>query len=209
MDDATAQRIVETAIDCFSAAGFAGTTLREIAAGANVAVARIYEHYASKQALLSEIVNAAYDGLLAQAAAALADAEPNPAAQLDAVVWAQCDFHARHVRASWVAQTEARCLTGEDRLRVATKRRRVQRMIAEILNEAEAQGLPVAGEIGATSRALVSMCAAIASWHDPAGVQAPRQIAGTYCELAARMTGLQVPDAGAPSDRLAVVESAA
>jgi AcrR family transcriptional regulator len=195
MDDTTAQRIMDAAVDCFFDRGFAGTTIREIASGADVPVGRIYEHYPSKHALLLEIVNAGYDGLISQTLAALADAADAPAAQLDAAIWAQSDFHARHARASFVAQTELRSLAADDRERIAAKCARLRDLFSEILVEGVAQGCFAVEDPAAVSRALLSMCAAIASWYDPAGLQTPRRIAQTYCDLAARMTGDVFPDA--------------
>ncbi len=208
MDDSTALRIVDAAVDCFFERGFAGTTIREIASAADVPVARIYEHYPSKQALLREIVSAGYDGLSAQTLAADADAAPTPAARLDAVIWAHSDFHARHARASSVAQTELRSLAVEDRERIGVKRRRLQDLIAEILADGAAQGCCAVTDVVAVSRALLTMCAAIGSWYDPAGLQTPRRVARTYCDLAARMTGMRSSE-DSPAELAGVVSATA
>jgi AcrR family transcriptional regulator len=199
MDDTTAQRIKDAAVDCFYDRGFAGTTIREIASGADVPVGRIYEHYPSKHALLLEIVDAGYDGLISQTLAALADAHDEPAARLDAAIWAQSDFHARHARASSVAQTEVRSLGADDRERTAAKRARLRDLVSEILSDGAAEGSFAVEDPAAVSCALLSMCAAIASWYDPDGLQTPRRIAQTYCDLAARMTAEGFPEAPAPA----------
>jgi len=199
MDDTTAQRIMDAAVDCFFDRGFAGTTIREIASGADVPVGRIYEHYPSKHALLLEIVDAGYDGLISQTLAALADAADAPAARLDAAIWAQSDFHARHARASSVAQTELRSLGAEDRQRIAAKRARLRDLFSELLVEGAAQGCFAVEDPAAVSCALLSMCAAIASWYDPDGLQTPRRIAQTYCDLAARMTSDPFPETPDPA----------
>ena len=202
MDDTAAQRITDAAVDCLFARGFAGTTLRSIAAAADVPVARIYEHHASKAALVAEIIGAADDALMAQTFAALADAADTPAARLDAVVWAQSDFHARHARASRVAQTEVRSLAPEDRERILATRRRMQDLLDAILADGAAQGCFAISDATAVGRALLSMCAAIPFCVDPADVGAPRRIARVYCDLAARMTArLPVDAAPAAAER--------
>jgi AcrR family transcriptional regulator len=212
MDDRTAQRVMDAAVECFFDRGFAATTIREIASAADVPVGRIYEHFPSKYALLREIVDAGYDGLISQTLAALADSADAPAAQLDAAIWAQSDFHARHAHASSVAQTELRSLNDGDRARIATKRARLGDLFSDILVEGEAQGCFAVEDPAAVSRALLSMCAAIASWYDADGLQTPRRIAQTYCDLAARMTANGFPDvadpAGVTLDRLAAQASA-
>src|SRR5690349_14876568 len=107
MDDDEAQRISDAAVRCLAERGFAGTTIRALAAAAQVPAARIYEHHRSKQALLGEIIGAAHDARLAQTLAAHEGAGGDPVAQLDAVTWAHSDFHARHAAVSRVAQAEA------------------------------------------------------------------------------------------------------
>jgi len=212
MDDTTAQRIKDAAVGCFYDRGFAGTTIREISSGADVPVGRIYEHYPSKYALLVEIVDAGYDGLISQTLAALADARDAPAARLDAAIWAQSNFHVRHARASSVAQTELRSLGAEDRERIAAKRARLRDLFTEILSDGAARGCFAVENPAAVGCALLSMCAAIASWYDPDGLQTPRRIAQTYCDLAARMTAdgfTEAPGAGdAALDRLAAQAAA-
>lgn len=195
IDDTTAQRIVEVAVGCFRERGFAATTLRDIASTARVPVARIYDHYPSKQALLREIVNAGYDALIAQTLAALAEAPDVATAQLEAVVWTHSDFHARHARASFVAQTEWRSLPAEDRERVLAKRRRLHDVFAEVIADGVESGCFAVAEPCAAGRALFTMCAAISSWYDTDAVQSPRQVAQTYCRLAVQMTGARTPDA--------------
>jgi AcrR family transcriptional regulator len=195
MDDTAAQRISDAAVDCLFARGFAGTTLRRIAAAADVPVARIYEHHASKQALLAEIIGAADDALMAQTIAAIADAPDTPAARLDAVVWAQSDFHARHPRVSRVAQTEVGSLAAEDHERIVGRRRRREHLLVAILAEGAEQGCFAISDATAVSRALISMCAAIPFVHDVSDVGVPRRIARVYCDLAARMTARRPLDA--------------
>lgn len=46
------QRILQAAGDCFAAHGFAKTTVEEIATGAGVSKALVYQHFRSKEAIL-------------------------------------------------------------------------------------------------------------------------------------------------------------
>src|SRR5215510_13159753 len=52
------QRILVEATRCFAARGFAGTTTRELAAGAGVTEAALYRYFPSKEALYSALIDA-------------------------------------------------------------------------------------------------------------------------------------------------------
>jgi AcrR family transcriptional regulator len=198
IDETAARRIVDAAVACFREQGYAGTTVRDIAARAEVPVARIYEQHTSKRALLAEIVHATYDRLTAQTLSAVADDVGSPAARLDAAIWAQSDFHARHADESHVAQAEGRSLDALDAARIADKRRRLESLVSDILAEGIHEGHFTITDPVAVSRALLAMCAAIPSWYDPAGHQTPRAVARTYCDLAARMTGRRPGEVAPP-----------
>lgn len=51
------ERILRTSIDLFAQKGFATVTTREIAAAVGIKAASIYNHFASKEAILDEIVS--------------------------------------------------------------------------------------------------------------------------------------------------------
>ena len=52
------QRILAEATRCFAARGFAGTTTRELAAGAGVTEAALYRYFPSKEALYTALIDA-------------------------------------------------------------------------------------------------------------------------------------------------------
>jgi AcrR family transcriptional regulator len=51
------QRILAEAMRCFAARGFAGTTTRELAAGAGVTEAALYRYFPSKEALYTALID--------------------------------------------------------------------------------------------------------------------------------------------------------
>src|ERR1041385_3492158 len=55
--DQRREAIVRAALPLFARKGFANTTTREMAEGAGVSEALIYEHFSSKESLYSEIQN--------------------------------------------------------------------------------------------------------------------------------------------------------
>jgi AcrR family transcriptional regulator len=193
IEDLTVERIRDAALTCFCRHGYAGTSIREIAAAANISVAGLYHHVPSKRAILTELIDATHDGLLARTEATVAEAGDESGAQLEAAVWAHCDFHTRFRRESFIGNTELRSLGHADRERIIGKRDRQKLIFRDIISTGAERGVFDVADPPAVTRAILTMCTAIATWYDPRGPEAPRQIAESYVELAARMTGQKRP----------------
>ncbi|MGY1773460.1 TetR/AcrR family transcriptional regulator [Blastococcus sp. SYSU D00813] len=103
-DSARAQVVRETAARLFEAAGYAGTTMNDIADAVGVLPGSLYHHVASKEQIAAELLTAFGEALAEVAAAAGADPpEPGPAAeqrvrQLTADVMALSSAHGAAVR---------------------------------------------------------------------------------------------------------------
>lgn len=68
MRDVTRENIQTAAVRLFARHGFAATTMRQIAAAAQISAGLIYRHYASKEILFEELLSQAITGLGAMAA---------------------------------------------------------------------------------------------------------------------------------------------
>jgi AcrR family transcriptional regulator len=203
VDHIAGQRLLDVAADRFDRHGYHGTSVREIAAEAGLSAKDFYKHFPSKQAVLREIVEATYAAAVVQTEAAVAAAGDDPAGQLEAAVWAECDVAIR-CRRSWrIAETELINLDAEDRAHVQRQRERLGGILGEIIDHGAASGVFAVDEPRATSQALTTMCAAIGSWYDPGDHEVPRQIGEAYCELAWRMAGVRLE--ARPATHLSVV----
>lgn len=58
MPSSTRQAILEAAFDLFSRQGYHGTSMRQIARQANIALGGIYNHFPNKEALFAEVLDA-------------------------------------------------------------------------------------------------------------------------------------------------------
>ncbi|WP_409333227.1 TetR/AcrR family transcriptional regulator [Trujillonella humicola] len=103
-DSARAQVVRETAARLFEAAGYAGTTMNDIADAVGVLPGSLYHHVASKEQIAAELLTAFGEALAGVAAAAVAD-PPAPGAaaeqrvrQLTADVMALSSAHGAAVR---------------------------------------------------------------------------------------------------------------
>lgn len=202
VDHAAVLALLDAAVEHFHRHGYACSSVADIADGAGVSRSDLYAHFPSKLSLLAEIARTTYGLGVAQVEAAVQHAAEDPRDRLDAAIVSQCDFAIRCRHALGVIDTELRRLEPRDRDHVLAARDRLGEIIGEIVNDGALLGVFAVDRPAVTSRALVGMCASIGSWYPDGAEPAPRQIAETYRELAARMTGAP---AGARQRRLVAV----
>lgn len=179
--------ILDAALSCFMEHGYHGTTIRTVAARAGLSVPGLYHHYASKQALLVAITDFAMQDLYARSLAALDEAGDDVRRRLDLLVECLVLFHAHQRDLAFIAYSEIRSLVGEARDVHIGHRDRQQRLMDEVVAagvEKGAFGSPYPTE---ASRAVVTMCTAVANWYRPGGELAPDELAERYCAMT-RMT---------------------
>ncbi|MEZ5124472.1 MAG: TetR/AcrR family transcriptional regulator [Solirubrobacterales bacterium] len=189
VDHRTAQRVLDAAVQEFARGGYQGTSVRAVAARAGVSVRGLYAVLPSKQAMLAEVIDATYAALLSQVRTFVHAARADPAARLDAAVFAQCEFYARNPLTGAVARNETRSLAPAARRRVHERSLQLTDVFGEILADGVDAGVFDLDDPATAAHALVSMCEAIPAWYASGGSQSPRQLARTYCALAARMCG--------------------
>jgi AcrR family transcriptional regulator len=192
VDHVAEQRLVDVALQRFAHDGYRRTSIRQIASDAGCSAGSFYEHFPSKQSILLEIIDTTYTAAVAETEAAVALAGDDLADQFEAAVWAQCDFYMRYQQPCRIAQAELPNLDQHDRERLEVKRLRLAEITSEIIREGAAAGEFDAVEPEVAGRAVSTMCGAIGSWYDPDGHEVPRQIAQSYCELAARLAGVKL-----------------
>jgi AcrR family transcriptional regulator len=92
--DATRARILRAARDCFARAGYAGTTNKDVADGAGITAAAIYQYFESKTALYAATVRDAQAELIPEFERAIAE-ETSSRAAFRALLAASARLHAR------------------------------------------------------------------------------------------------------------------
>lgn len=95
---ATRQRVVEAARELFDRHGFEGTTIRDIAAHAGVAVGSVFTTFGSKGEILSEVMAMRLDGLYAELDRLAPHMRGSTADQLRTMFAVHFEFEYRHVR---------------------------------------------------------------------------------------------------------------
>lgn len=96
--EATRLRVLNAARELFDTHGYQGTTIREIARHAGVAVGSVFTTFASKGDILSEVMQARLDPLYAELDRVMPHLRGSTADRLRTMFAIHFEFEARHVR---------------------------------------------------------------------------------------------------------------
>jgi AcrR family transcriptional regulator len=192
-DGGTRERIHQAGLTLFNERGYTGTTVRELADACGLTPGAIYNHYASKEALLFAIVDRVHDRADAVLSETLRGVGSDPVSQLEALASAFTAFHIERPRETRVANRDYIYLPASQRDSVVRRRRRVRALFADVLREGERRGSFTLAELGngdaveAASMAILNMVVFVAEWFDPAGPRSARDTAALHGRLALRI----------------------
>lgn len=176
--------IVASAVRNFTTLGYHGTTIRDIARGADVTVAAIYHHFPSKQEILKEIMVRTMKDTISLTRTALMRVDSSPEAQLTAVMHAWILFHTSRQQDALIGASELRSLEADGRGLVVALRDAQEAMFREIIERGVAEGVFRTEFPREAARAVINMGYAIATWYRAEGSISPTEMAERYCELA-------------------------
>ena len=184
----TGQVIVDAAIRLFHERGFHGTSVRDIAREADVGIATLFHHHASKMALLNGIVAADVDELAARVRGAVSAAGEDPTERLSAATRAYARHHRERPLRSALSTSELRSLQEPARGAVQRKRDEVRRQFSSALADGAASGAFACDHPDELALALEAMCAAVAG-SGAGGEIAAEDIEDLCVEMALRVAG--------------------
>lgn len=187
--DGSVEAIRRAALSVFGEHGFAGSSIRELAARANMSIAGIYHHFPSKLEILFDLMTRTMEELVDCTGKALEVADVDAGSRLAAAVRAHVLFHTELRAPSFVYNTELRSLDARRREKIVAQRDAYQRTWFEIISEGQRRGEFDVDDIAGVTRALLTMCTAVYSWYREDGPLTPDEIADFYSGLALRMVG--------------------
>jgi AcrR family transcriptional regulator len=176
--------VVDAAVRNFADYGYHGTSVRDIARDADVTVASIYHHFASKQEILQDVMARTMTDLISLTASALRTAGPSASERLVALMRAWILFHTTHQADAFIGASELRSLDSAGRARVVGLRDEQERMFRDVVEAGVAAGEFTTPYPLEASRAVINMGYSVASWYRPGGDVSPEEMADRYCELA-------------------------
>ncbi|MFW0783043.1 TetR/AcrR family transcriptional regulator [Gordonia sp. CPCC 206044] len=177
------------ALAAFAEHGYHGTSVREIAARANLSVPGLYHHYPSKQSLLQGLLERTMTDLLHRSELAIAEAGEKPVDQFDAVVESLLRFHMYRREQAFVGSTEIRSLDDTYKQTYVGHRDRQQHMVDEIVFA----GVE-AGDFGTeypkdAARAVATMCVGVSTWFNEDGELGADELIARNLQLARALVG--------------------
>ena len=180
------RRLLISALACFAAKGFEGTTTREIAQSAGMSPSGLYAHYGAKIDLLYEIARIGHERSHEAVTAAVSAAD-GPEDRLAAFIGSFVIWHARFHTLAHVSEHELRRLEGEHMAALRAIRRAFQHELEEILQSGLDAGVFTFDDRHGVARAMLSLGIDVARWFRSDGAVAEDDLAGLYVQLALRM----------------------
>lgn len=211
--------LVAAAVENFTALGYHGTSMRDIARTAGVTVASIYHHFASKQEILQEVMIRTITDVLGATRTALeeanADGRTSPSEQLEALVDAWMIFHTTRQAEALIGASEIRSLDEGGRAVVVGHRDEQEALFRSVIDEGVRAGVFATSYPREAARAIIEMGYSVASWYRIGGELSPEEMSVRYRELArgtvrdTTLTGTAKAPARKPAGKPAVRRSAA
>lgn len=179
---ATRETIHVAATELFAQRGYHATSMRAIAAAAEIQPAAIYHWYPSKEAILIRLQDDFMERLTEKVVAAMAR-QDRPAMRLAAAVREHVVFHGLHRREAFVTDSEIRALTDSPRRALIAKRDDYQATFSEMIRDGIRDGSLHATDAHVATYAILLQCTGVALWFDPDGPLKLEQVAELHIEL--------------------------
>jgi AcrR family transcriptional regulator len=154
--------ILEAALGLFAERGFAGASIRDIAAEAGVRSATLYAHYNAKEQILADLVLIGHEDHHARLRAAATDT--NPHAQLAALAGAHVRWHAEHPRLAIVANAELHALSRELAAPSLVLRDASTELLVGVIRRGTDAGVFAPADVWMAAAAIGGMGIRVANW---------------------------------------------
>lgn len=181
--------VLETALRLFAERGYAGTSIRDIAAACGLQGPTLYSHYPSKEHVLAEILRIGHEEHQRRTRAALLDCEPDPRRQIAAYVRAHVRFHTDFPMLAVVANTELHLLSAELGAPIFQVRKDSEQMLMDIVQRGIDRKLFKVPHPWLSVAAIGGMGLRVAFWFAPEADIAAELVADSYADFALRVLG--------------------
>jgi AcrR family transcriptional regulator len=178
----TREAIDRAAVELFARLGYHATSMRALAAAADVQPAAIYHWHASKEAILVGLQDDFMEKLTERVVEAM-DRQDRPALKLAAAVREHVAFHGVHRQEAFVTDSEIRALSAKPRKALIAKRDAYQDIFIEAIQAGVAEGSLRVSDPRVAAYAILLQCTGVALWFDPDGELALDRVADVHVEL--------------------------
>lgn len=179
----TRTRIEQSALQLFRSRGFVGASIREIAGGADIAIATMFHHFPTKSAILEGLLHRIVDTQQIELDHALSGLD-EPTDRLRAFVTVIVVSHCLRSDESFVAETELRSLDEAIQAPIRDKRRKIQHVLRQIIEDGVTSGEYSVADPTTAGIAILTMCTSVASWYREGRGLGPAALAHEYADYA-------------------------
>ncbi len=165
--DITGPKVRKAAMRLFTEHGYAGVSMRQIAAEVGVQAGALYLYTPNKQSLLFDLLldqmRGAVDGLKET------DLSGPPEAQIDAFVRAHFQYHMGGAQGMFIPYTELRNLTPANYKKLEQMRRIYERALEKIIQSGHSSGVFDAPDSKLSTLVVISILNGVLAWYRPDG----------------------------------------
>lgn len=188
--DGTLRRMLHSALVLFAQRGYHAVPVREIARGAGIRASSMYEHRASKEKLLLELMLIGHEEHRAQLLAAAEKADADPVAQIDALIRAHVWVHATYPLLTRVCNRELGSLEQDSLDAVLEVRRAGERLFMSTIERGMDTGLFDVPDSWLATAAIGAIGIRVAEWYRPGTGVTVESIADAYALFGRRLLGV-------------------
>jgi TetR/AcrR family transcriptional regulator, cholesterol catabolism regulator len=178
----TRDAIHAAAIDLFAELGYHATSMRALAAAADVQPAAIYHWYPSKEAILIQLQDDFMEELTARVHAGM-ERQEGAALKLAAAVREHVVYHGLNTREAFVTDSEIRALADHPRSALIAKRDAYQSLFAGLIRDGIRDGDLRSSDVHVATYAILLQCTGVALWFSPDGPLGLGEVAELHVEL--------------------------
>jgi len=180
-------KILKAALKLFAERGYAGASVRDVAAAAGVKPATIYVHYPSKEHILAELCRIGHEEQYSLVRTAVLGNGADPRSQIVAYVRAHVGFHTSYPMLAVVSNAELHVLGEELGSATFLLRRQSEGLLSDIIKLGIDQGVFHVPNAWLATAAIGGMGIRVAYWFSPDYHVTAEEVADGYAEFALRI----------------------
>lgn len=190
----SSKRVLEAALKLFSEHGYAGASMRDVAALAGVKASSIYAHFPSKEHILAELCRIGHEAQYRSVRTAVLDSGDDPRDQIVAYVGAHVEFHTTYPMLAVISNSELHVLSEDLGAATFALRHESEGLIQDIVRRGRQAGVFRVGDDWLAVAAIGGMGLRVAYWFSPEYGLGGKQVAEAYAKFALRLLGVADED---------------
>jgi AcrR family transcriptional regulator len=178
----TADAIRRVGLQLIFEHGYEGMSLRDLAQAVDLQPGSLYNHIATKQQLLFDLVSEHMAALIRALDDAL-DGVQGPTQRLDAFIEFHLRYHLTRKVEVFVSNSELRSLEPQNRTKIRALRRAYEERLAEILSDGAAAGDLQVPDVAVVTYGILSLLTGVIGWYRPQGRMSEDDVVAIHRKL--------------------------